>query len=73
MSPAPTCPGRSPPCLAGAWLLEVFLVLPLVANVSLGTGAMPYGGQYNITARGTRPSGDRGPASSRLCRGSPVR
>jgi diacylglycerol O-acyltransferase / wax synthase len=36
--------------LAGAQLLEVFPVLPLVANVSLAVGAMSYAGQFNIMA-----------------------
>jgi len=36
--------------LAGARLLEVFPVLPLAANVSLGVGAMSYAGQFNIMA-----------------------
>jgi WS/DGAT/MGAT family acyltransferase len=36
--------------LAGARLLEVFPVLPLIGNVSLGVGAMSYAGQLNITA-----------------------
>jgi len=36
--------------LAGAQLLEVFPVLPLIGKVSLGVGAMSYAGQFNITA-----------------------
>jgi diacylglycerol O-acyltransferase / wax synthase len=36
--------------LAGAQLLEVFPVLPLIGNVSLGVGAMSYAGQFNIMA-----------------------
>jgi WS/DGAT/MGAT family acyltransferase len=36
--------------LAGARLLEVFPVLPLLGKVSLGVGAMSYAGQFNITA-----------------------
>ena len=39
-----------PVYLAGARLLEVFPVLPLTANVSLGVGAMSYAGQFNIMA-----------------------
>jgi diacylglycerol O-acyltransferase / wax synthase len=39
-----------PVYLAGARLLEVFPVLPLMANVSLGVGALSYAGQFNITA-----------------------
>jgi diacylglycerol O-acyltransferase len=38
--------------LAGARLLEVFPVLPLIGRVSLGVGAMSYAGQFNITAAG---------------------
>jgi diacylglycerol O-acyltransferase len=34
--------------LAGARLLEVFPVFPLVANVSLGVGALSYAEQFNI-------------------------
>jgi hypothetical protein len=41
---------RLPVYLAGARLLEVFPVLPLIANVSLGVGALSYAGQLNITA-----------------------
>jgi len=36
--------------IAGARLLEVFPVLPLVAKVSLGVGALSYAGQFNIMA-----------------------
>jgi diacylglycerol O-acyltransferase / wax synthase len=36
--------------LAGARLLEVFPVFPLVANVSLGVGALSYAGRFDITA-----------------------
>ncbi len=36
--------------LAGARLLEVFPVLPLIGRVSLGVGAISYAGQFNITA-----------------------
>jgi diacylglycerol O-acyltransferase / wax synthase len=36
--------------LAGARLLEVFPVLPLIGSVSLGVGAMSYAGQFNIAA-----------------------
>jgi diacylglycerol O-acyltransferase / wax synthase len=35
---------------AGARLLEVFPVVPIVGNVSLGVGALSYAGQFNITA-----------------------
>jgi WS/DGAT/MGAT family acyltransferase len=44
-------PGPPQPVyLAGAQLLEVFPVIPLMANVSLGVGALSYAGQFNITA-----------------------
>ena len=33
---------------AGARLLEVFPVLPLIANVTIGVGALSYAGQFNI-------------------------
>jgi diacylglycerol O-acyltransferase len=36
--------------LAGARLLEVFPVFPLVANVSLGVGALSYAGRFDIMA-----------------------
>ncbi len=36
--------------LAGARLLEVFPVLPLIGRVALGVGAMSYAGQFNVTA-----------------------
>lgn len=36
--------------LAGARLLEVFPVLPLIGRVSLGVGAISYAGQFNIMA-----------------------
>jgi WS/DGAT/MGAT family acyltransferase len=39
-----------PVYLAGARLLEVFPVLPLVGNVTLGVGALSYAQQVNITA-----------------------
>jgi WS/DGAT/MGAT family acyltransferase len=35
--------------LAGARLLEVFPVVPILGNVSLGIGALSYAGQFNIT------------------------
>jgi len=38
--------------LAGAPLLEMFPVVPLVGNVTLGVGALSYAGQFNITAVG---------------------
>ncbi len=36
--------------LAGARVLEVFPVLSLIWNVSLGVGAMSYAGQFNVLA-----------------------
>jgi WS/DGAT/MGAT family acyltransferase len=36
--------------LAGAPLLEVFPVVPLTGNITLGVGALSYAGQFNITA-----------------------
>lgn len=41
---------QTPLYLAGAQLLEVFPVLPLISNVSLGVGALSYAGQFNIMA-----------------------
>jgi hypothetical protein len=44
-------PGPTQPVyFAGAQVLEVFPVSPLMANVSLGVGALSYAGQFNITA-----------------------
>ena len=44
-------PGPPTPLyLAGAQLLEVFPLLPLVSNESLGVGALSYAGQFNIMA-----------------------
>jgi len=44
-------PGPRTPCyLAGARLLEVFPVLPLIARVSLGVAALSYDGQFGIMA-----------------------
>lgn len=43
-------PGPMAPVnLVGARVLEVFPVLPLIANVSLGVGALSYSGQLTIT------------------------
>lgn len=39
-----------PRYLAGARLLEVFPVLPLMAKTTLGIGALSYAGQFNILA-----------------------
>jgi diacylglycerol O-acyltransferase / wax synthase len=36
--------------LAGAELLEVFPVIPISVNLTLGVGALSYNGQFNITA-----------------------
>ncbi len=35
--------------LAGAPLVEVFPVVPILGNVPLGIGALSYAGQFNIT------------------------
>ncbi|MGZ4119968.1 MAG: wax ester/triacylglycerol synthase family O-acyltransferase [Actinomycetota bacterium] len=44
-------PGPSTPLyFAGARVLEVFPILPLVSNESLGVGALSYAGQFNIMA-----------------------
>jgi WS/DGAT/MGAT family acyltransferase len=48
---AANVPGPPVPLyLAGARVLEVFPVVPLMANVSVGVGALSYAGQFNITA-----------------------
>jgi diacylglycerol O-acyltransferase / wax synthase len=48
---AANVPGPPVPLyFAGAPLLEVFPVVPIMANVSLGVGALSYAGQFNITA-----------------------
>ncbi len=36
--------------LASAELLEVFLIVPLIGNITLGVGAFSYAGQFNIPA-----------------------
>jgi diacylglycerol O-acyltransferase / wax synthase len=36
--------------LAGAPLLEVFPLVPIMGNMTLGVGALSYAGQFNITA-----------------------
>ena len=42
-------PGPPQPLyLAGAWLLEVFPVLPLMAKTTLGVSALSYAGQFDI-------------------------
>jgi WS/DGAT/MGAT family acyltransferase len=35
--------------LAGAPLLEIFPIVPLTANISIGVGALSYAGQFNVT------------------------
>jgi hypothetical protein len=39
---------------AGAPLLEIFPIVPLTANVSIGVGALSYAGQFNLTVVGDR-------------------
>lgn len=62
-------PGPPAPIhLAGARVLEVFPVLPLIAKVSLGVGALSYAGQFAITAvadPGTIPDLDEFVAGAR--------
>jgi diacylglycerol O-acyltransferase / wax synthase len=36
--------------LAGAPLLEVFPIVPIMGNMTLGVGALSYAGQFNVTA-----------------------
>ena len=44
-------PGPQMPLyLAGAKLLEMFPIVPLIGNITLGVGALSYAGQFNITA-----------------------
>jgi diacylglycerol O-acyltransferase / wax synthase len=48
---AANVPGPPVPLyLAGARVLEVFPVVPIMANVSVGVGALSYAGQFNLTA-----------------------
>lgn len=48
-------PGPQMPLyFAGAPLLEIFPIVPLIWNVTLGVGAFSYAGQFNITAVGDR-------------------
>jgi WS/DGAT/MGAT family acyltransferase len=43
-------PGPAEPlAFAGAPLLELFPLVPLIANVTLGVGALSYAGQFNLT------------------------
>jgi WS/DGAT/MGAT family acyltransferase len=47
---AANVPGPPVPLyFAGAPLLEVFPVVPLLGNISIGVGALSYAGQFNIT------------------------
>jgi hypothetical protein len=39
---------------AGAALLEIFPIVPLTANVSIGVGALSYAGQFNLAVIGDR-------------------
>ncbi len=39
----------APLSLAGAPLLELFPLVPLIGNVTLGVGALSYAGQFNLT------------------------
>jgi hypothetical protein len=43
---------RTPRYFSGARLIEVFPLLNLVGNESLGVGALSYAGQFNIMAVG---------------------
>ncbi len=45
-----------PMYLAGARVIEVFPLLPLIGSVSLGVGALSYAGQFNIMAVADRDS-----------------
>jgi diacylglycerol O-acyltransferase len=48
---AANVPGPPVPLyFAGAPILEMFPVVPLMANVSVGVGALSYAGQFNLTA-----------------------
>jgi hypothetical protein len=48
---AANVPGPPVPLyFAGAPLLEVFPVVPLLGNISVGVGALSYAGQFNLTA-----------------------
>lgn len=46
-------PGE-PLALAGAPVRELFPIVPLIGNVTLGVGALSYAGQFNVTAVGDR-------------------
>lgn len=48
---AANVPGPPTPLyLAGARIVEVFPLVPLIGNVTIGIGALSYAGQFNITA-----------------------
>jgi WS/DGAT/MGAT family acyltransferase len=48
---ATNVPGPPVPLyFAGARLLELFPVVPLLGNISVGAGALSYAGQFNLTA-----------------------
>jgi diacylglycerol O-acyltransferase / wax synthase len=48
---AANVPGPPVPLyFAGARVLEVFPIVPIMANVSVGVGALSYAGQFNLTA-----------------------
>jgi hypothetical protein len=48
---AANVPGPPVPLyFAGAPILEVFPVVPILGNVALGVGALSYAGQFNLTA-----------------------
>jgi WS/DGAT/MGAT family acyltransferase len=48
---AANVPGpASPLYFAGARLLELFPIVPITGNISVGIGALSYAGQFNITA-----------------------
>jgi diacylglycerol O-acyltransferase len=48
---AANVPGPALPLyLAGARLMELFPIVPISGNVSIGIGALSYAGQFNITA-----------------------
>ena len=47
---AANVPGPPVPVyLAGARLLEVSPIVPILGNISIGVGALSYAGQFNIT------------------------
>jgi hypothetical protein len=48
---AANVPGPPVPLyFAGAAVLELFPVVPILGNVSIGVGALSYAGQFNVTA-----------------------